>query len=67
MADFIQQALARSPQDGPAWLEEVRKAGRSHWQTRALPTRKTEAWKSTNLRALERGAYLGKPEKPAET
>ncbi|MBD3649650.1 MAG: Fe-S cluster assembly protein SufD, partial [Pseudomonadales bacterium] len=30
-------------------------------------TRKTEAWKSTNLRALERGAYLGKPEKPAET
>lgn len=65
MADFIQQALSRNPVGGPPWLEGVREQGRSHWQTRSLPTRKTEAWKYTNLRALERGAYLAEPAEPA--
>lgn len=59
MADFMQQALAHSPQQAPEWLSHLRQKGRAQWQEKSFPTRKTESWKYTNLRALEQGGYLG--------
>lgn len=66
MTDFIEEALRLRPANAPAWLDEVHEKGRSSWQGRHLPTRKTEAWKYTNLRPLEQGAYLGEPRVPGE-
>ncbi len=62
MADFIQDALERGPEQAPQWLAPWHKQGRESWQAMSFPTRKTEQWKYTSLRALEQGAYLGLPE-----
>lgn len=66
MADFIEQALQLSPGDKstPAWLQELHDKGKESWRAKRFPDRKTEAWKYTSLRALERGAYLGEPRLP---
>ncbi|MEX2488455.1 MAG: Fe-S cluster assembly protein SufD [Pseudomonadales bacterium] len=66
MSDFIEEALRLSPQNAPAWLQDLHEKGRQSWKTRTFPTRKTEAWKYTNLRSLERGAYLGEPRFPED-
>lgn len=61
MVDFIQQALEHAPEQAPQWLKPWHSQGRASWQAQSFPTRKTEQWKYTNLRALEQGAYLGHP------
>jgi Fe-S cluster assembly protein SufD len=61
MVDFMQQALERAPQQAPQWLEPLQQQGRSHWQNKRFPTRKTESWKYTSLRPLEQGGYLAEP------
>lgn len=65
MADFIQDALERGPEQAPPWLSPWHKEGRASWRGLSFPTRKTEQWKYTSLRALEQGAYLGQPQKLA--
>lgn len=59
MSDFIAEALQKLPTETPGWLSEQRRRGRSSWKSSTMPTRKTEDWKYTRLRALEEGAYLG--------
>ncbi|WP_185236410.1 Fe-S cluster assembly protein SufD [Teredinibacter franksiae] len=57
MSGFIQQAAKPfgSPLD---WLAGFNREGLFSWQSHALPDRKIENWKYTNLRALEQGDYL---------
>lgn len=53
MIDFIQQSLELTKSStGPVWLEETREKARVVWQNQTLPTRKTEDWKYTSVRAL---------------
>lgn len=58
MVEFAKAAPQRPIHGGPDWLEELREQGRTAWQAQPFPTRKTENWKYTPLRALERGEYL---------
>ena len=58
MSDFIQQAVLESPAESASWLRDFQQRGRALWQHQSLPTRKTEAWKYTNLRQLEQGNYF---------
>lgn len=62
---FIEQAAARDVPGAPSWADSLRESGRKIWQSHTLPTRKTEAWKYTPLRALERGEYLRPPTQPS--
>lgn len=57
VSEFISQAakLYAGQQD---WLQPVRERGTAQWQVAKLPNRKTENWKYTSLRMLERGDYL---------
>lgn len=57
MSDFIQNAAALAP--SPLnWLSDVTEQGKASWLAHSFPTRKTENWKYTSLRALEKGDYL---------
>lgn len=67
MSDFIAEALRLVPTEAPDWLSDLRRKGWSSWKSSAMPTRKTEDWKYTRLKALEQGAYLGSPVKPEPT
>jgi Fe-S cluster assembly protein SufD len=58
MADFLEAALRLPADAGPAWLDGLHQTGRKTWEAATFPTRKTEDWKYTSLRALERGDYL---------
>lgn len=58
MSDFIQQAVSTPPTESASWLRDFQQRGRALWQHQSLPTRKTEAWKYTNLRQLEQGNYF---------
>ncbi|WP_297187087.1 Fe-S cluster assembly protein SufD [uncultured Porticoccus sp.] len=62
MSDFIAEALQMVPAEAPDWLSEQRRRGWSSWKSSSMPTRKTEDWKYTRLRALEEGAYLDRAE-----
>ena len=62
MGDFIAEALQLMPTETPDWLSEQHRRGRSSWKSSTMPTRKTENWKYTRLKALEQGAYVGRPE-----
>ncbi len=53
MSDFMQQPLDQAAAAAPDWLANIHQRGRAAWQGRALPTRKTEAWKYNNLQALQ--------------
>lgn len=57
MSDFIANAaaIAASPL---TWLQDKTQQGKQAWLGHRFPTRKTENWKYTNLRALEQGDYL---------
>jgi len=63
MSDFITEALRLAPSEAPDWLSEQRQRGWSSWKSSKMPTRKTEDWKYTRLKALEQGAYLGRAER----
>jgi Fe-S cluster assembly protein SufD len=65
MTDFHAAALRLGSDDAPAWLSELHAAGRAVWASTSLPDRKTEAWKYTSLRALERENWLGPARQPA--
>lgn len=58
MADFRTAALDLYRDGAPDWLAGVRANGRDIWSRAVMPDRKTEAWKYTSVRALERGAWL---------
>ncbi len=58
MFDIIQQAVQTPPVRSLYWLQDFQQRGRALWQHQSLPTRKTEAWKYTNLRQLEQGNYF---------
>ena len=66
MADVL-QGLLTEPDAAPAWLEQQRKLGRERWQATATPTRKTEAWKYTSLRALDRPFEAAVPGESPDT
>ncbi len=53
MVDFMQQALTAAATAAPAWLQDIQDRGRDAWNGTRLPTRKTEAWKYTNLQVLQ--------------
>lgn len=53
MADFMQQPLTAAAKTAPAWLTDTLSRGQTAWSERRLPTRKTEAWKYNDLRALQ--------------
>ena len=61
MADFHAAALELYQEDAPAWLAGLKRNGRAIWSSSAMPTRKTEAWKYTSVRALERGDFTAQP------
>jgi len=53
MSDFMQQPLDAAASLAPAWLADIHARGKAVWQDTPMPTRKTEAWKYTNLRPLQ--------------
>lgn len=61
MTEFIQRALASVSGDAPVWLADVRQRGESLCKGLALPGRKTEAWKYTGLRVLQKEDFSGDP------
>jgi Fe-S cluster assembly protein SufD len=63
MSDFIAEALRLAPTEASDWLSDQRRRGWSSWKSSAMPTRKTEDWKYTRLKALEEGVYLGRAER----
>jgi Fe-S cluster assembly protein SufD len=63
---FIESAAARDVPAAPQWIQDVRETGRKLWQVQQFPTRKTEAWKYTNLRMLKRGGFDAAPDTSGE-
>lgn len=58
MTQVLQQLAAVRPQS-PAWLSGLNEAGAAIVRNAIWPTRKTEQWKYTSLRALEQTDYFG--------
>ncbi len=46
------------PGGNPDWLREVNRQGAEQWRGALWPTRKTEHWKYTSLRAVEQGDFF---------
>jgi len=57
MSQFIQKAIETKPHNTLAWLGDAAKASNADLSAHVFPTRKTENWKYTSLRALENGGY----------
>jgi Fe-S cluster assembly protein SufD len=55
---YIDAFRARSRMDEPAWLTAKREAALANFADKGFPTRRQEAWRFTNLRPLERVAFL---------
>jgi Fe-S cluster assembly protein SufD len=55
---YIDAFLARMRVAEPAWLAAKREAALANFGEKGFPTRRQEAWRFTNLRALERAAFL---------
>ncbi|MCB1694054.1 MAG: Fe-S cluster assembly protein SufD [Pseudomonadales bacterium] len=47
----------------PAWLDPVARRGLETWRLARMPNRKTESWKYTSVRVLERADYAGVAER----
>jgi Fe-S cluster assembly protein SufD len=60
VSEFISQAAQLHEVQGD-WLQPVRERGLAQWRVSKLPNRKTENWKYTSIRTLERGDYLAEP------
>ena len=58
MTQVLQQLAGFRPQNSD-WLRDVNEAGAAVLRNAVWPTRKTEQWKYTSLRALEQTDYLG--------
>lgn len=56
-SEFVQQA-AQPYAARQGWLQSFRERGLEQWRVSKLPNRKTESWKYTSLRTLEKGDYL---------
>ncbi|VUD66594.1 FeS cluster assembly protein SufD [Thalassocella blandensis] len=52
----IQQTLI-DDEAGPSWLADFQTANNNLWSSQNWPTRKTESWKYTSLKAIETGGY----------
>jgi len=62
MSDFVQQATAFVPKQSLSWLSSFQQSQKAIWNNAVFPTRKTEDWKYTNLKMLEKGGYFsGEP------
>ena len=48
-----------------AWLTELRESGINQFRRQGLPTPRTEAWKYTNLRPLQKVAFAAAPDAAA--
>jgi Fe-S cluster assembly protein SufD len=55
---YIEAFRARMRAGEPAWLAVKREAALANFGEKGFPTRRQEAWRFTNLRALERAALL---------
>src|SRR5215831_6954821 len=55
---YIDAFRARSRSDEPQWLAARREAALANFGDKGFPTRRQEAWRFTNLRALERAPLL---------
>lgn len=67
MADFHTNAVRLYEGSAPAWLGDLQARGRAIWSKAAMPNRKTEAWKYTSVRALERSDWLTRGEAPSDS
>ncbi|MFL0810732.1 MAG: Fe-S cluster assembly protein SufD [Agarilytica sp.] len=54
MSDFVQQALSANTSTELDWLESQQANSREAWSKVTFPNRKTEDWKYTSLRVLEK-------------
>jgi Fe-S cluster assembly protein SufD len=61
MTELMRENLARAQTEAPAWWDAAREDARRRWESTSLPTRKTEAWKYTDVRALDRSFAPGRP------
>ena len=61
MPDLMNNMLDAASASAPQWMQERQSAGRKVWAEAPLPTRKTEAWKYTSLRALDRSFDSAEP------
>ncbi len=52
MTGFMHQPLLEASRRAPHWLQSLQARGLSHWEGKALPTRRSEPWKYTSLQAL---------------
>ncbi|MFL0801599.1 MAG: Fe-S cluster assembly protein SufD [Agarilytica sp.] len=55
MSDFVSQAAAYAPENTLEWLAPVQKHNAEVWEKVSFPHRKSEDWKYTSLRVLEKG------------
>jgi len=54
MPNLMQKPLAAASAAAPKWLAAGHSEARERWQAATLPTRKTEQWKYTDVRAIDR-------------
>ena len=55
---YIEAFRGRARTGEPTWLATKREAALANFGEKGFPTRGQEAWRFTNLRALERAAFL---------
>ncbi|HJL03912.1 MAG TPA: Fe-S cluster assembly protein SufD [Polyangiaceae bacterium LLY-WYZ-15_(1-7)] len=61
------ESVPTQPKGGPAWLAPLREKAHAALESGGLPTKKTEAWRFTSVRALVKGEWApAKPLAPAE-
>ncbi|MFT5082560.1 MAG: Fe-S cluster assembly protein SufD [Lentisphaeria bacterium] len=58
MVNFIEQAVGRRSNNSPDWLQDFQQQQLQRWAVHALPDRKTEDWKYTNLKPLADGRFF---------
>lgn len=63
MSALLEKLAPEAIQSGPDWLAAARRQARKQLMKYGFPTLKTEDWKYTSLRALERAEFRG-PGKP---
>jgi Fe-S cluster assembly protein SufD len=57
-APYLEAFRTRPSADEPAWLEAHREAALRRFSELGFPTRRQEAWRFTDLRPLQRAAFL---------
>ncbi len=59
MSDFIENAAAFVPSKPLPWLGDFQREQKMRWKRLSFPGRKTESWKYTSLRVLEKNNFSG--------